>query len=469
MSEVAVRVDIPAGIPAEIEHLARRVAAVGGRMLIVGGWVRDALRGARSKDLDLELYGLSTDQATALLAREGFTPPVGKQFAVWRRTRDGVDVAEPRVERAGPIEASAAAIEAALRVRDLTINAMALDPLSRELYDPLDGQADLAARRLRAADPERFAEDPLRVLRVARLAASLDAEPDTALMRLCGNLDLTHIPIERIAGELRRILLEPVRPWRAIDCLREMGQLDVFPPIAALVGVPQDPRWHPEGDVFVHTGLVVDRAAELARSRTPERREALLWGALCHDLGKPGTTRVDADGRIRSLAHDEESARVAAEWLDALRVGDALRDACEALARHHLAPALFDAQGAGPRAYRRLARKLAAAGVDAVDLEGVARADHLGRTTPDALAGRFEAGDRFLAEMRALHVEAGPQDDVVRASDWMRAGVAAGPELGRLLRRSRSVQDETGWQDAARIMDRVRALDDPTRATPEGD
>lgn len=448
--------------PREIERVARVVAEAGGRLLVVGGWVRDALRGVDSKDFDLELYGLTTERATALLAGEGFTAPVGRHFAVWRRTRDGIDVGEPRLDPPAQtaVEADPPSIEAALRARDLTVNAMAFDPLSRRLHDPLGGRADLAAGRLRAADATRFGEDPLRVLRVARLAATLEATPEDGLIRLCRDLDLGSLPVERVAGELRRMLLEPARPWRAFEWLRSSGQLEVFAPVADLIGVPQDPVWHPEGDVYVHTGLVVDRAAELAREAPTERREALMWAALCHDLGKPSTTFTDAEGRVRSPGHDVESAALTRRWLTSLRVGEACVAATETLVRHHLAPGSFVSQGAGPRAYRRLARKLAAAGLDVFDLERVARADHLGRTTAEARARRYEAGDRFLARAREAGVEAGPGEDVVRAADWMRAGVAPGPSLGRLLARSRAVQDETGWRDPLRIMDRVRALEE---------
>jgi len=445
---------IPDGIP----DLARTVAQAGGRLLVVGGWVRDALLGHDSKDVDLEIFGLAADPVSALVRPLGFTEPVGRKFPIWRHTRAGLDLALAR----GGEDASQALDPATLpsllreasRHRDLTLNAIAWDPLEDRLLDPLGGVADLESRLLRAADPETFGLDPLRLLRVARLCARLKARVDPSLVSLCRTLDLGGLPVERVAVELHRILLELERPSQALDCLDRLGHLDVFEPIAALKGVPQDPRWHPEGDVYVHTAMVVDRAAEMARSLPPEEAEHLLFGALCHDLGKPTTTSIEP-GRIRSLGHEAESARRTRDWLGSLRYSARLVAAVEVLVEHHLAPAQFIAQGAGPRAYRRLARKLVAGGVTLVDLERVARADHLGRTTDEARAGRFDAGHAFLEQAEQAHVRAGVRPDVVSAAFVMGKGIAAGPDLGRILARCRALQDETGWNDERRILQAV--------------
>jgi tRNA nucleotidyltransferase (CCA-adding enzyme) len=445
---------IPDGIP----ELARAVAQAGGRLLVVGGWVRDALLGHDSKDVDLEIFGLAAESVSALVRPLGFTERVGRQFPIWRHTRAGLDLALARggenASRALDPATLPSLVRAASRHRDLTLNAIAWDPLEDRLLDPLGGVADLESRLLRAADPERFGLDPLRLLRVARLCARLKARVDPALVSLCQTLDLGGLPVERVAVELQRMLLELERPSQALDCLDRLGQLDVFEPIAALKGVPQDPRWHPEGDVYVHTAMVVDRAAAIARVLPPEAAERLLFGALCHDLGKPTTTTIER-GRIRSLGHEAESARRTRDWLGSLRYSARLVAAVEVLVAHHLAPAQFIAGGAGPRAYRRLARKLVAGGVTLVDLERVARADHLGRTTDAARAGRFDAGPAFLEKAEQAQVRTGVRSDVVSAAFVMRNGIAAGPDLGRILARCRALQDETGWNDEARLLEAV--------------
>jgi len=460
----SVALQLPGGppfvepIPDEIPELAQRVAQAGGHLLVVGGWVRDALLGQTSNDVDLEIFGLARDRVTELVTPLGFTEPVGRQFPVWRHTRAGFDLAFPRGEekafRGLSEETFPAALREAAQHRDLTLNAIAWDPLVDRLLDPLGGVSDLEARVLRAADLKTFGVDPLRVLRVARLHARFAARVDAKLVSLCRTLDLRALAVERVAVELRRMLLELERPSQAFDCLDELGQLEVFAPLAALKGVPQDPRWHPEGDVYVHTAMVVDRAAEIARSLPSEQAECLVFAALCHDLGKPATTAVEAD-RIRSLGHEAVSARLTSEWLTSLRYNARLIAAVEVLVEHHLAPSQFIAQGAGLRSYRRLARKLGAGGMTLVDLERVARADSLGRTTEAALAGEFDVGPAFLERAEQAHVKAGIRRDVVSASFAMRHGIAAGPVLGRVLARCRALQDETGWDDETQILEAV--------------
>lgn len=452
MKRAALRLPDDSPIP----ELARAFEAEGGRLLVVGGWVRDALAGESAGDVDLEIFGLSREAVTERATRLGFTSPVGRQFPVWRHTRAGLDLAFPRAGNALYDPSDRDSLERAVRVasahRDLTLNAIAWDPLEERLLDPLSGAADLAAGMLRAADPATFGVDPLRVLRVARLAARFAATPDRTLTQICRALDLGRVPAERIAQELRRMLLDLERPSRAFEHLDALDQLGVFAPLAALQGVPQDPVWHPEGDVWIHTCRVIDCAAQISRGLDPGEREILLFAALCHDLGKPETTTTQ-EGRIRSLGHEARSAEIAGEWLASLRFATRLASAVQILVAHHLAPAQFVSQAAGPRAYRRLARKLAACGLTLVDLERVARADHLGRTTEEARAGRFEAGRVFLERAAQAEVQTGVRSDVVSASFAMQRGIAAGPRLGRVLKRCREIQDETGSSDPREILE----------------
>lgn len=453
-----------------VPGLAHTVLGAGGRVVVVGGWVRDRLCGDSSHDLDLEIFGLSPKAISDILVPMGFSGPVGRHFPVWRNTREALDVSVPRAGGelflAEDADSLGAAFREASRHRDLTINAIGWDPLTRPqndpdaepetkgLIDPWHGRGDLEARLLRAVDLGTFGSDPLRVLRVARLRARFDARVDGKLIELCRQIDLGPLPSERIATELRRILCELRRPSRAFEFLEEASQLDVFPPVAALKGVAQDPRWHPEGDVYVHTMQVVDCASEIGRSLSAEDREILLFAALCHDFGKPGTTSTE-DGRIRSIGHEVKSAELARDWLEGLRLQGRHVEAIEVLVAHHLAPAQFVSQGAGPSAYRRLARKLAAGGVTAVALERLARADQMGRSTPQVRAEQFHAGRTFLEAAKAADVREGVRPDVVSAADLMARGVEPGPLLGRLLDRCRDLQDETGLEDAEQLVERV--------------
>ena len=456
-------------------ELADAIRLRGGRVIIVGGWVRDRLLGKVSHDLDLEVFGVSRASLSEWLGDFGFSPPVGRRFPVWRQTRLGIDVGFPRggTEAIDPgvrpesadaddPRSLARAFRAAARHRDLTINAIGWDPLADRLFDPFEGRSDLAAGRLRAVDESTFGADPLRVLRVARLHAELAADVDPTLRRLCREAELDSLPVERIAGELRRLLIEGARPSSAFEFLAEVGQLEVFGPLARLRGIPQDPRWHPEGDVFVHTLQVVDRAAEIARPLPEGQREALLLAALCHDFGKAQETRVEGD-RIRAHGHEATGADIARDWLALLRLPDRLVRAVGALVANHLAPMHLPRQDAGAGAYRRLARKLALAGVTVVDLERLARADHLGREAEGRPAAGFPEGQRFLEAARAAGVGEGVPPDVVSASCLLEAGIEPGPRLGELLARCREIQDEIGSRDPEAILERVM-----DRTRPDG-
>jgi len=229
--------------------------------------------------------------------------------------------------------------------------------------------------------------------------------------------------------------------------------------VDALRGVPQDPVWHPEGDVFTHTLLTLDQAAKgcaAGSDANPEERRILLWAALCHDFGKPKTTRRRR-GRITSWGHDHAGAAIAARFLERWRAPRALTAAVEALTRRHLAPALFPRQGARRPAYRRLARELTGAGVRLKTLLALATYDQLGRTTEAARAGRFPEGERFRQAAEEAGVFEGPPTDAVLGRHVLARNIAPGPRVGRILDRCRKIQDASGEADPERILDRALA------------
>jgi tRNA nucleotidyltransferase (CCA-adding enzyme) len=450
-----------------ILDVARAVAAAGGRALLVGGWVRDRLLGLPSKDWDFEVHGLGLAALEKVLSRFGEVIAVGRAFGVLRVKGLDVDFSLPRrdsktgrghrgflVELDPTLDFAAAA-----RRRDLTVNSMGFDPLTGELLDPHGGRRDLERGVLRATDPERFGEDSLRGLRAAGFRARFEMEPDAELLRLCGALDLSDLPGERIWDELVKLLLKAARPALGLEFLERTRLLRFFPELEALVGVPQDPEWHPEGTVWEHTLLVVDEAAKL-KSGDSLNDLVLLLGALCHDLGKPATT-IEEGGRIRSPCHEAAGVPITESFLGRLRAPHDIVRKVAALVDNHLAPAHFVAGGATPKAYRRLARKLAAAGLTPRALYLVARADHFGRTTEDALARRFPDGDEFLERWRALDVEETAVKDVVLGRHLIARGFAPGPWFGKVLAACRELQDETGWDDPDRILERVLPAMEP--------
>lgn len=443
--------------------VARRIAAAGGRALLVGGYVRDAIMGLESKDHDFEVYGLDIARLESVLASFGEVIAVGKSFGVFRVKGLDIDFSLPRRDsKTGrghrgflvEIDPTLSFAEASRR-RDLTLNSMGLDPLTGEVLDPHGGREDIRRRVLRATDPVRFAEDSLRGLRAAQFRARFEMEPDAGLRVVCSSLDLSDLPGERIFDELRKLLLKARRPSLGFEFLRETRLLRFFPELEAMVGVPQDPEWHPEGTVWEHTMLVVDEAAK-ARTGPEDEDLVVLLGALCHDLGKPVTTVV-AEGRVRSPSHEDEGVPITRAFLERLRASNDLIDKIATLVKHHLAPAQFLQGDASPKAYRRLARRLGAAGVSVRILHRVALADHLGRTTEEALKRIFPAGDEFLRRAEDLAVEETGVKDVVLGRHLIARGHSPGPWFGKVLAECREVQDETGWDDPDRILEHVLA------------
>ena len=444
----------------KLVEIARAVAAAGGRALVVGGYVRDKLRGEDSKDYDVEVFGLDLPTLERTLTRFGEVIAVGRAFGVLQIKGLTIDFSLPRRDSKVATGHKGFEVEfdphldfaTAARRRDLTINSIGLDPLTGEILDPHGGRADLERRVLRATDASHFAEDPLRGLRVAQFAARFAMTPDGELVRLCRALDLAELSAERVLEEWRKLLLKGVRPSIGLELLRTTDLLRFTPELASLIGVPQDPEWHPEGDCWVHNQMVVDEAARLRDGGADDA--ALMFGALLHDVGKPPTT-VTEDGRVRSPSHDVRGVALAEAFLARMRAPLELVSRVCALVEHHLAPALFVKQGATAKAYRRLARKLGAAGASAELLVRVARADHLGRTTDEARARVFPAGDEFLARARELAVERVPPKDAVLGRHLIARGMKPGVEFGAILERCREVQDETGWTDAEQILGRV--------------
>ncbi len=446
-----------------INTIAREIASRGGRLLVVGGFVRDQILGVPSKDYDCEIYGLDLEGLEVALGVFGEVQTVGRAFGVLRIKGLDIDFSLPRKDsktgaghRGFSVEVDPCLTfeQAALR-RDLSVNSMGWDPLTDDYLDPHGGREDLRKGQLRATSPQHFPEDPLRGLRVAQFAARLTMQPDPGLVQLCQQLDLSELPAERLYQEFHKLLLKGVKPSMGLEFLRISGQLRFFPELEALEGVPQDPRWHPEGDVWVHTLLSVDAACDL-RTGVPFEDEVLMFGVLCHDLGKPAATE-NVDGRIRSHRHQQAGLAPTNAFLSRLRASGDLVKAVEAAVLHHLAPSQFVADGAKAPAYRRLASRLSDAGISMTLLERVARADHLGRTTDDAKAQAYPAGDHFLAMAGQLAIAHEATSDVVQGRHLIAAGCSPGPEFGAILAQCREIQDETGATEPEAILQ--QALD----------
>ena len=414
--------------------IARAVQGAGGRALIVGGWVRDRLMGHPSKDIDIEVFGVDADRLKDILGGFGSVNIVGESFTVYKVA--DMDVSLPRREsktgrghKGFTVSGDPALpLREAARRRDFTINAIGWDPLTDAYEDPFDGRGDLERRLLRAVDPVTFGDDSLRVLRALQFAARFELTLVPGTLALCRTIPLDDLPAERVWGEIEKLLLRARRPSIGFALALELGVIErLFPELDALVGCPQEPEWHPEGDVWVHTLLVVDQARARIDDLDYPRQVSVMLAAVCHDLGKPATTAL-VDGRIRSLDHEEQGVAPSEALLDRLNVhslqGYDVRREVLGMVANHLKPGMFcKAQPpVGDGAFRRLAQK--------VDLELLARADCEGR------GGGFDcsAMDWFIERARELGVEHAPPEPLVKGRHLVALGVAPGQALGEVLR-----------------------------------
>jgi tRNA nucleotidyltransferase (CCA-adding enzyme) len=448
-------------LPEKVMALARVIHEAGGRALLVGGCVRDQLLGNEPKDWDVEVYQLEPARLREILDSFGSVNAVGEAFTVYKLGHD-LDVSLPRRERksgrghrAFVIEGDPAmSVADATRRRDFTINAILQDPLTGELIDPFGGRPDIAARVLRAVAAETFVEDSLRVLRAAQFASRFDFQIDPETVALCRTMDLTDLPAERVWGELEKLLLRSRRPSVGLNWLKELGAVEkMFPEIQSLIDVPQDPEWHPEGDVFIHTMLAVDRAREMIDDLPYARQVTVMLATLAHDFGKPPTTQF-LEGRWRSRGHEEAGAGPANRFLDRINVhtidGYDVRQQVIALVREHLKPGEFykkrDEVGEG--AFRRLARRC-----EPDLLYRVAKADSLGRNADWVPREKWygsEAQEWFVQRAKQLNVEQRPPDSLLLGRHLLELGVQPGPRMGEITRAVYEMQ----------LDGRVRTLED---------
>jgi tRNA nucleotidyltransferase (CCA-adding enzyme) len=440
-------------------HAVRAV----GRPLLVGGCVRDWLAGRPAKDFDIEVFSATPDQLVATLSRFGPTDPVGRSFGVIKLRLAGIDYdfSLPRRETktgaghrgfAVGVDPLLTPAEALAR-RDFTLNAMALDPHTGELIDPHGGRRDLAASLLRHTS-DAFTEDPLRVLRAMQFAGRFDLTLARETAALCRSISATYreLPVERVWVEWEKWAAHSRRPSAGLRVLAETGWIEHFPEVAALVGVPQEPEWHPEGDVFVHTCHCVDALAALPEWQALEHgtRRDVMFAVLAHDFGKPATTRQEEKrGRLRwtSPGHESAGGPLAEAFLT--RIGSPL-DSCplvRALVENHFAHLGWPADGEpAPALLRRLARRLAPATIEQLLL--VLRADHLGRP-PRLCAGTERRIEQLATAARGLAIANAAPVPLLLGRHLLAAGLAPSPQFKAILTAAYEAQLDGAFTDTA--------------------
>jgi len=428
----------------EAFRVSETLRAAGFEAFFAGGCVRDWLRGAEPKDIDIATNA-SPDEIEALFPR---THAFGKSFGViqvmegdalfevatFRRDLDYTDGRHPgRIEPSSPLEDA--------QRRDFTINGLFLQDATGEIVDFVGGVADLAAGRVRAIGEakERFREDHLRMLRAVRFAATLNFEiaPETLKAVREGAADLQRISAERIRDEFVRILTESARPGDAVELLDTCGLLRfILPEFPELRGCEQPPEWHPEGDVWTHTVMMLNGL----RAPSP----ALALGVLLHDIGKPATRTVDGKGCIRFMGHAQVGARMAGDWMRRMKFSKALREqVCGYVDRHMN---FINVMQMRPATLRRLAAM--------PTLEEELELHRLDCLCSNGITASHERLQQVRAELAA---EAKLPDPWVNGADLIAIGLPGGPLIGKWKTLAYDAQLEGRFPDKNAVLEWIQS------------
>lgn len=427
------------------------------RAYLVGGCVRDALLGRPSLDVDVEVFGVTYEALAEALARWGRVDLVGRSFGTIKLGMSSgatVDFSVARRDsKVAPGHKGFAIVfdptleprDAAAR-RDFTINAMMFDPRAGRVLDFFGGERDLHDHVLRHTS-DAFAEDPLRVLRGMQIAARFDlaAAPETIEMARAIRAAHAELAVERVWGEWHKWGTRSVAPSKGLRFLEASGWLEHYPEIAALIGVPQDPEWHPEGDVYTHTLLALDALVTLDEWRAGDAAAHAVWSfaVLAHDFGKAGTTstRQEDDGATHIVSHGHEAAGgpLAALFLARIDAPGVIRERVIPLVTNHLA----HLQTESDRAVRRLATRLTPETIESLAV--VIRADHAGRppkpsTPPENLV-------RLLAKAAELRVRTEAPRPILLGRHLLERGQTPGPAMGVTLKAAFEAQLDGAFED----------------------
>ncbi len=413
------------------------------KAVVVGGLVRDYFLQLPSKDYDVEVYGLEKiEELEAILSEYGSVNLVGKSFGVLKFCYEGeeYDFSFPRKEeKIGQghrgfdvfVDGNLAFKEASLR-RDFSINAMGYEVETQKFLDPFGGRKDMESKILRHIEDKTFVEDPLRVYRAVQFCARFGYTLADETLQLCQAMVaegmLEELPKERVYVEWTKLLLKSPKSSVGFTLMQDLGILEkYFPELGVLKEIPQSVKWHPEGDVWKHTMLCVDKMVVLLGNDEKQNLK-YMFAILCHDLGKATTTTTDEDGRIRSTGHEQAGVELTKTFMYRLTNEHDFIESILPLVAHHLKPSQFYTAKAKASAIRRLATK-----VNIEELTVVAKADFLGRTTKESLAGVYHAGEWLLERAKELKVKEKPLENLLQGRDLIALGLKPSPKFKTIL------------------------------------
>jgi len=429
-------------IPKIIYDISQDLTLHDAKAVAVGGCVRDHFLHLPTKDYDIEVYGLeSMDILIDILQHYGTVNLVGKSFGVLKFSYDGdeYDFSLPRSEKKiakghrgfdVTLDGSMHFKSAAKR-RDFTINAMGYDISQAQFLDPYNAMDDIEHRLLRHIDDDTFAQDPLRIYRAIQFSARFGYNLAIPTLQLCkemvANGMLEHLAIERVYSEIKKLLLKSPKPSIGFELMRELGILSYYPELEALIGLPQSPKWHPEGDVWIHTLMSLDAMVPLLGS-DEQRNLRYMFAILCHDLGKALSTTIDIDQKIQSIGHEYKGREVTKRFMRRLTNEKSFIESLLPLVEHHLKPSQLYMAQSKESAIRRLATK-----VNIEELVVIAKADFLGRSTQEPKSGYYPAGEWLLEQSKKIGVASKPLDNILQGRDLIEIGLTPSPRFKEIL------------------------------------
>ncbi len=429
--------------PKILKIISKTLKTEGAKAIIVGGSVRDHFLKLPIKDYDIEVYGLEhIEQLEEILKEYGSVNLVGKSFGVLKfvHLEEEYDFSFPRTEKKiakghdgfeitcnGMMSFAQASIR-----RDFTINAMGYDIEEQKFIDPHGAKEDMQQRVLRHINSKTFVEDPLRIYRAIQFSARFGYTLADETIMLCKEMVedgvLKELPKERIYTEFKKLLLKSPKPSIGFELMRELGILRYYPELQAIIDVPQSPFWHPEGDVWIHTLMSVDKMVEF-KTGDDKQDLKLMFALLCHDLGKATHTQIKPN-RISAIGHEIAGVEPTKKFLYRLTDEHSFIESILPLVRHHMAPSKYFRGGVKNKTIRKLSTK-----VNIEEVVTVARADFLGRTTEASIKGIYEAGDWLLKKAQELDVYNNPPKALIQGRDLIHLGFKPSKEFKAILDR----------------------------------
>ena len=431
-------------IPKILENILKNLQELGATPILVGGCVRDYFLNKEIKDFDIEIFNFDSLELLEIsLKKFGNVKLVGKSFGVLTLKVEGYDFdfALPRIEKkVGNSHTDFEVItnsnlsfeEAAIR-RDFTINAIGYDYFKDEFIDPFNGIDDLKNRIIRHINDKTFIEDSLRVYRAIQFAARFEFDIDEKTKDLCKKIvlsdELSYLPKERIYEEFKKLFLKSHKPSIGFELLRELGLLKYFKELEVLINCEQEPEYHPEGDVWIHTLMCLDELAKILEKEKIEdeyKKLYLFYGILCHDFGKPFCTK-EINGKITSYKHESLGIEPTISFLEKLTNEKKFIEIVCSLVKNHLIPFQLYLSHSSEKAVKRLSLK-----VNIEDLCLVCLADCLGRDIEDKCKC-YDAINWLNEKAKELEIHNEPIKPLVQGRDLIALGYKPSKEFKEIL------------------------------------